>query len=304
MIKKQFLDRIKSEILLADGAWGTQLQSFGLKPGECPELWNIDQAKKVSMVAESYVKAGADIIETNSFGGSKIKLGEYGLQERCYELNKRAAEISREAAADKVIVFGSIGPTGKFLMTGEVLSDQMYESFLEQCTGLKAGGVNAFCIETFYDLQEAGIAIKAAKECGDLPVIVSFTFQKTGDADYNTIMGKSPEELVAEISKHNLTVLGTNCGNGITDMVEIVSKIKTANPNVPVLVQANAGLPELKDNGLVYSESAQLFRENVRKLVDAGASIIGGCCGTTPEYIAEMRKEVDNINLERRGADY
>ena len=295
MIKNDFIKRLQSEILLSDGAWGTELQKLGLKPGECPELCNLIQADRVLKIAHSYVKAGSNIIETNSFGGSKIKLCDYNLEDECYNLNKAAAEISRHAAGDSVMVFGSMGPTGKFLMTGEVTGEQLFDSFLDQCKGLKDGGIDVFCLETFYDLEEVRFAIEACRTFNDVPIAVSFTFQKDIENNFTTIMGNTVEEVYRTLNGLQVEIIGTNCGNGILDMIELVTQIKLLGLNKPILVQSNAGMPEIVDGKIQYNESAKFFRDHIQKVLDAGATIIGGCCGTTPEYISEMRQELNKI---------
>jgi 5-methyltetrahydrofolate--homocysteine methyltransferase len=293
---RELLNILKDKILLCDGAWGTQLQSMGLKSGDCPELWNLIHPEKIFHIAKSYVKAGSDIIETNSFGGSKIKLHEYGLEERCYEINKTAAQISRKAAGDK-FVFGSVGPTGKFLMTGEITKESLADSYKEQCLGLIDGGADTILLETFYDLEEACIAIDTVREICELPLAVSFTFQKTSENVYNTIMGNTVKEIYTElVLNKEVDIIGTNCGNGLIDIIPLVSEINKLFPSKTLLVQSNAGVPEVQDGVLIYNESPSLFRDNTNKLIENGVNIIGGCCGTTPEYISEIRQALNIID--------
>ena len=187
-MRKPFLEAIKeNKILISDGAWGTFLQVEGLQSGECPEEWNISHSDVVENIAKSYIEAGSDMVETNTFGGSKYKLNMFGLGDRTYELNKVGAELSRKAAGDDKWVIGSIGPSGAILMMGEVSEEELYEGFLKQVRGLTDGGVDAFCIETFSALDEAELAIKAAKTTG-LPIICTFTFEKGF-----SMMGVTPE---------------------------------------------------------------------------------------------------------------
>ncbi len=290
-------DKLKeNKILLSDGGWGTYLYAKGLQMGDCPELWNETHRNDVLEIAKTYIDAGADMVETNSFGGSKIKLADYDLGDKTYELNKLAAEISREAAGDDKFVLGSVGPTGKFLMMGDVTEEELYESFKIQIEGLRDGGVDAICIETFYDTQEAIIAINAVKENSDLEVITTFTFDKAVDGSYNTMMGVKPAVMAETLATAGVDIFGTNCGNGFEGMIEIVKEIRTANSELPILVHANAGLPIEENGKIVYPDSPERMAELTPTLVKAGANIIGGCCGTSPEHIKAIRTVIDKIN--------
>lgn len=288
---RNLLNRIQEQkVLLSDGAWGTMLFEKGLSAGECPELWNLSQRDKVLEVARSYIQAGADIIETNSFGGSGIKLALYGLEKKAEEINIEAAKISREAAGDKAIVLGSVGPCGKIIMMGDVTEDQIYQSFKEQCLALQKGGVDAIIIETMTALDEAILAIKAAKENTKLPVICTFTFDKTVDNTYRTMMGVSPSEMAEALINEGVNIIGTNCGNGFDGMIQISKEIREFSSNIPLLVQANAGMPQLIDGANVFPEGPQEMASKIPELKKIGVNIIGGCCGTTPEYITEFAK--------------
>lgn len=281
-------------VLVSDGAWGTFLQNMGLQVGECPELWNADHREKVLQIAASYIDAGADMIETNSFGGNRLKLAYYGLQNRAAELNRLAASISKEAAGDGVFVLGSIGPTGKILMMGDVTAEELYEVFKEQAAALAEGGADALIIETMSDLEEACIAIKAAREVTSLEIICTMTFALTSDGTYRTMMGVSPEEMVEALTSAGANIIGANCGNGMADMIELTKQLRSIHPLTPIMIQANAGMP-VYDNGLTtYNETPELMASHVKRLIEAGANIIGGCCGTTPSHITAIRKAVNN----------
>ena len=289
----KIIDQIKAgKVLVSDGAWGTFLQQKGMKPGECPEEWNITHPDEVFDIAKSYIEAGADMIETNSFGGTKFKVEKYGLGDKVFELNKAAAEISRKAAGDK-FVLGSVGPTGKILMMGDVTEEELYEAFKEQVKGLEVGGVDAIMIETMTDLDEARLAIQAAKENTNCEVFCTMTFEKTVQGEFRSMMGISPTEMVNTLIDAGAELIGANCGNGIANMIGIVEEIRKANSEIPILVHANAGMPIYKDGETVFPETPDEMSGLVPKIIAAGANIIGGCCGTTPDHICRVREMVD-----------
>ena len=279
-------------ILVSDGAWGTFIHQKGLRSDECPESWNLSRPDDIYDVALSYVEAGANTILTNSFGGSPFKLEPYGLKGKTYEVNKAAAEISRRAAGDEVLVLGSVGPTGKILMMGEVTEQELLDGFTEQIWGLADGGADAILIETMSDPDEARIAIRAAKSVTDKEVICTFTFSLTPANEYRTMMGTSPAEAVEMLVAEGADVIGANCGNGAAGMIEIVKQIREVNQELPVLIHANAGMPVLKDGVSVFPESPGEMSSQIDDLIDAGANIVGGCCGTTPEHISRIAEVV------------
>ena len=281
----------EGRILVSDGAWGTFLYQKGLKAGDCPERWCLDRYADVRDIAKSYIDAGADMVETNSFGGSSIKLKSYGLDGRATEINEAAAQASREAAGGRHVI-ASMGPTGKILVIGEVSEEELYESFKEQAVALEKGGADAICVETMMDKDEAAIAVRAAKENTSCEVICTFTFEKTKSGEYRTMMGTSPVEAAEAVIQAGTDIIGTNCGNGMERMVEIVRELRLAFPDKPILVHANAGLPETVDGELVYPETPEIMASFVPALVEAGANIIGGCCGTTPAHITAMKQAV------------
>jgi 5-methyltetrahydrofolate--homocysteine methyltransferase len=272
-------------ILVSDGAWGTLLQQRGLPPGECPELWNITHRADVLGVARGYIDAGADMIETNSFGASPSKLGHYGLAERAAELNEAAAAISRQAAGGDHFVIGSMGPTGTILMTGEVSEETLHEGFCIQAKALEKGGVDALCIETMSALDEACIAIRAARESAGCEIICTFTFDKTAAGEYRTMMGVTPTEMAAAVREAGADIIGANCGNGFENMIQIVQEIRDVDRLTPILIHANAGKPEVRDGMTVFPETPAMMASWAGDLIKAGANIIGGCCGTTPAHI-------------------
>lgn len=287
------INRLKEgKVLVSDGAWGTFLHKRGLQPGECPELWNVTHRDDILAIAQSYIDAGADMILTNSFGGSPIKLDHYGLKDRAFELNQTAAEISRQAAGDNHIVLGNIGPTGVMLMMGQISEQEMYDGFRIQAEALKKGGADAICIETMAAIDEGVLAVRAAKENTDLEVICSFTFEKTVQNDYRTMMGVTPYEMVKAIRDAGADIIGTNCGNGFDQMIYIVEEIRKVDPSTPILVHANAGVPLIEEGETIFPETPEMMASKVKELINCGANIIGGCCGTTPDHIRALVKEI------------
>jgi 5-methyltetrahydrofolate--homocysteine methyltransferase len=282
----------EGKVLVSDGAWGTFLHQRGLQVGECPESWNETHRDDVFAIAKSYVDAGADMILTNSFGGSPIKLNHYGLKEKASVLNELAAAISREAAGDNHFVLGSIGPTGAMLMMGDVTEQELYEGFFLQAEALKRGGVDAICVETMSALDEAQIAVRAAKEATGLEVVCTFTFEKKVAEHFRTMMGVTPQEIINTLKPVGANIIGANCGNGFEQMIDIVKDMRNVDKTIPILVHANAGLPIFKDGKTVFPETPEMMASRVQLLISSGANIIGGCCGTTPEHIKALAKEI------------
>jgi len=287
----------QGKTLVSDGAWGTFLQAKGLNAGECPELWNVDHPDAVLDIAQSYIEAGADTIETNSFGGNRFKLEGFGLEDKVYELNKRAAEISRQAAGDDKYVLGSIGPTGKMLIMEDVTEEELYEAFKEQAVALYEGGADALVIETMTALDEATIAVRACRENTPCEVICTMTFDYLLTGEYRTMMGVSPSEMVVALKVAGAHIVGANCSNGIEGMVKITEEIRSVDKNIPVLIHANAGLPILQGTCTVFPESPEMMAAFAPQLAKVGANIIGGCCGTTPAHIHKLVEVLNSENL-------
>jgi len=280
----------KGKTLVSDGAWGTFLHKKGLQSGECPELWNLTHFDDVKSIAADYVAAGSDMVQTNSFGGSRYKLEHFGCAEEVAQINEMAARASREAAGDDRFVIASIGPTGKMLLTEEVSEDEMYEAFKVQAMALEKGGADAACIETMSDTEEASLAIKAVRENTKLEIICTFSFERNTRGEYRTMFGISPTQAAKAATEAGADIIGTNCGNGIERMIDIVKEIRLAAPDVPILVHANAGLPQNIDGKDVFPETPEDMARLAPALSKAGADIIGGCCGTTPAHIKAMKE--------------
>ncbi|MEJ2194801.1 MAG: homocysteine S-methyltransferase family protein [Ignavibacteriaceae bacterium] len=291
--KRSIIKTIENgKVLISDGGWGTYLHSLGLEVGECPEIWNVTQREKVLSIPKSYIEAGADMVLTNTFGAHPVRLEHYGLQDRAFELNEAGAAISREAAGDEHFVLGSIGPSGAIIMMEEIPEETVYDGFRIQVEALAKGGADAICIETMSEIAEACLAIRAAKEFTDLEVICTFTYQKTVQGYYRSMMGVSPADMITAVKEAGVDIIGANCGIGFDQMVEIVKEIRVADKLTPVLVQANAGIPVIKNAKTVFPETPEMMRPKVKELMNAGANIIGGCCGTTPEHLRVIVSEI------------
>ncbi len=294
---KPMLERIANgEVLISDGAMGTFLYAHGLSRWECPESWCISHPNVVKGIAAEYVAAGSDIVETNSFGGNSFRLGWYGLADRVREFNLAAAALAREAMGNNGYVAASIGPTGQFVESegGKASPEQLYDSFAEQIVILADGGVDAFCIETMSSVIEATQAIRAAKENTRLPVLCTFTLEHTPNGFFTT-KGVSPERAAIEAAEAGADIVGANCGNGIENMIPITRRMRAALPGVPILIQANADVPILKDGKTIFKATPEYMALMVEELIRAGANIIGGCCGTTPDHIAAIARVARNF---------
>lgn len=291
-MKRVSKDLKAKRFLVSDGAWGTFLARRGLQPGQCPELWNVERRDVVAEIARSYAEAGSDLISTNSFGGTRFKLAHYGLADRTSELNEAAAAITRKSVGPKKCVFASMGPTGKILLTGDVTEEELYDAFKEQAVALERGGADAACIETMLAIDEAAIAIRAVKENTKLEILCTFTFDRIADGTFRTMMGVTPGDAAKAALKAGADIVGTNCGQGPEGMVEIVKAIRAAVPRAPIIVQANAGLPVRVKDQDTFPETPKMMARRVPDLIAAGATIIGGCCGTTPDHIRAIRAAV------------
>ncbi|RMF86727.1 MAG: methionine synthase [Planctomycetota bacterium] len=279
-------------VVLTDGAWGTQMQARGLPIGACPDEWNLSHPDEVEAVAASYVEAGSRVILTNTFGANRIILERHQLADKAVEINRAGAAISRKAAGDRAKVFASIGPTGVMLMMGERTEDELRAAFEEQAQALAEGGADAIVIETMADTAEAVLAVTAAKQTG-LPVVACMTYDSGKDLD-RTMMGITPEQAAEKLAEAGADAIGANCGQGIEGYIGICRRLKAAT-DLPIWIKANAGLPEIVDGKAVYRQTPEGFASRLPELVEAGASFVGGCCGTSPEFIRAARKVLDEL---------
>jgi len=281
-------------ILLADGATGTNLFAMGLESGEAPELWNETAPEKIARLHQGFVDAGADIILTNSFGGTRHRLKLHHAQDRVHELNKRAAEIARavaDTAGRRVITAGSVGPTGELLVPlGAMTYDEAVDAFAEQIAGLKAGGAEVAWIETMSAPDEIRAAIEGAIRAG-LPYTYTGSFDTAG----RTMMGLLPKDIhgVADGIAERPVAVGANCGVGASDILSTLLDMSDAKPDATIIIKGNCGIPEFRGTEIHYSGTPELMSDYVRLAVDGGARIVGGCCGTSFEHLAAMRKALD-----------
>ncbi len=288
-------------VLLADGATGTNLFGMGLASGEAPELWNEDAPEKIEALHRNFIDAGADIILTNSFGGTRHRLKLHAADDRVFELNRKAASIARTAAENagrKVIVAGSVGPTGELLEPlGALTYDEAVSAFREQMEGLKAGGADIAWIETMSAPAEAKAAAQAAIDVG-LPYTYTFSFDTAG----RSMMGLAPKDVhgVGENLDQPAAAVGANCGVGASDILASLLDMTAARPDAVVIVKGNCGIPEFRGTEIHYSGTPELMSDYVRLAVDSGARIVGGCCGTSFAHLAAMRSALDSHRPQGR----
>lgn len=294
-MKKHLIDRLDAgEILIADGSTGATLMAAGLPAGTPPELWNVENTEQILSLHKAFLDAGSQIILTNTFGGTRIKLEKAGLGERTIELNRHAAKLAREAAGDQAYVAGDLGPTGELMAPlGKLTFERALETFTEQARVLADEGVDLLWVETMTDLNEARAAVMGAKKAGDLPIFCSLSFGPKG----RTIMGVRAGQAAKELWDLGLTAVGANCGEGIPPVLEALKQMQEVLPGAPLIAKPNAGLPRLVDGKTVYSMTPQDFSAHTPEFVALGAKIIGGCCGSTHEHVAAVAAAVKNLEI-------
>ncbi len=288
---KDFLKDIENRVLIHDGSKGYMLQRLGLKGGECGELWNLTNQEAVREVYRAYLEAGSDVIQTNTFPGNRVHLSKYGLGDKTYDINYWGAKLAKEVAGDSAYVCASLGPTGiLFEPSGELSFQKAYEIYCEQVKAVADGGADIINFETFTDLAELRAAYLAARDTTDLPVICSLAFENNG----RTLMGTDPFTAVAVLKALGVDMAGTNCSFGPEHMAGIVKSLHDAGCGY-LSVKPNAGLPEVTEDKVVYKETPEHFAELAAAFIDNGARLIGGCCGTTPEYIKALKEKVAGL---------
>lgn len=286
-----FLKEIEKRVLVHDGSKGYLLQKMGLQGGECGELWNITNKEAVRRVYRSYIEAGSDVIQTNTFPGNRLYLKKYSLENKAYEINYMGAKLAREEAGDNIFVSASIGPTGLlFEPLGDLCFDTAYEIFSEQVNAVVDGGADIINFETFTDIAELRAALLAAKDTTDIPVICSLAFESGG----RTLMGTDPFVAVHVLKSLGADMIGTNCSFGPEHLLSIAHAMYNAGGGF-LSIKPNAGLPKVSDGAVMYEESAEHFAEVTAEFVKYGARLLGGCCGTTPEYIKSLKNRVRDI---------
>ncbi len=289
-----------NEYLIADGGMGTMLMAAGLEQGDPPEMWNVLHPDRIRSVHRGYIEAGAQIILTNSFGGTRFRLKLHKLQDRAFELNKAAAELARaaaDAADHPVVVGGSIGPSGEIMEpVGALCYNEAVAGFAEQAAGLAAGGVDVLWIETMSDISEVRAAVQGCREASDLPIVATMTFDTNG----RTMMGITPVQAFTELSAMNLIALGGNCGNGPQEIEGVVQAMYATNQTYPLVAKSNAGIPEYVHGHLHYNGTPEVMADYAVKVRNYGARIIGACCGSTPAHVAAMRDALANAPIEHQ----
>jgi 5-methyltetrahydrofolate--homocysteine methyltransferase len=285
---------IRERILVGDGAMGTALMAKGLEAGMCMDLWNADNPQPVIEVLSAYREAGADMLTTNTFGANRWKLSAYDAGDRVAEVNAAAVEVARKAADGKAFVLGDVGPTGRFMEPlGTDPRSAFVEVFAEQASALAAAGADAIILETFTALDEMLAAVEAAAASG-VPVIASMSYSRDAAGTFHTMMGNDIPSSTAAIIAAGASVVAANCGTGPEDYLGIAAELCRAS-SVPVMIQPNAGVPQLVEGKTVFPMSADELGAYVERFLDIGVRVIGGCCGTTAEHIAAIRAEVDRI---------
>ncbi len=279
----------ESKTILLDGAMGTMLMSKGMEAGQAPEKMNLDHPEIVQEIHRAYIEAGSNVILTNTFGANRFRLMRHKLDDRVREINQTAARLARQVADEfpNVIVAGSMGPTGELMAPlGKLSFEDAVQAFAEQAAGLSSGGVDVIWIETMADLQEVKAAVQGTRSVTRLPIVVTMTFESRG----RTMMGVTPEQLVRLAGELELSAVGANCGKGPQELEAVIERMHKAGCQIPIIAKANAGIPKLIEGKVIYDGSPEIMAEHARVVNQSGATLIGACCGSSPDHIREMRR--------------
>jgi len=286
-----FLKLVNDRIVFFDGAMGTMLLAAGLPGGGVPELWNLEKPDVVLDVYQQYYNAGADVVHTNTFGASTLKLGVKGHAEQMESINLAAVQLARRVCPENAFVAGDMGPTGEMLKPmGTATFEILEEAFFLQATALIKGGADIISIETMFSLDEATAALKAAKRAGNIPVVAGITYNKTPNGFY-TMMGETIEQCATTLAENGADAVACNCTLGSSDFLELVRELRKATPK-PILIQPNAGKPIPKDNITIYEQTPSEFAADIKRIIDEGADMVGGCCGTNAAFVEEIVRTI------------
>jgi len=286
-----FLKLVKDRIVFFDGAMGTMLLAAGLPSGGVPELWNLEKPDVVLDVYQQYYNAGADVVHTNTFGASTLKLGVKGHAEQMESINLAAVQLARRVCPENAFVAGDMGPTGEMLKPmGTATFEMLEEAFFLQASALIKGGADIISIETMFSLDEATAALKAAKRAGNIPVVAGITYNKTPNGFY-TMMGETIEQCATTLAENGADAVACNCTLGSSDFLELVRELRKATPK-PILIQPNAGKPIPKDNITIYEQTPSEFAADIKRIIDEGADMVGGCCGTNAAFVEEIVRTI------------
>ncbi len=289
------MELAQKKLVVFDGAMGTMLIAAGLKSGNIPELWNIEKPEIVMSVHQQYYEAGVDVVHTNTFGGSAMKLQQKGLSDQMEAINTAAVRLARRVCPKNAFVAGDLGPTGKMLKPfGDVGIEELVETFHRQASALLKAGVDLISIETMFSLEEAVAAVRGAKQAGDCPVIASITYNKT-PGGFFTIMGESVEQCVSAFEKEAVDVIGSNCTLGSKDMIDLTKELRRRTKK-PILLQPNAGKPVQKEGVTTYEQTADEFAADIQKIIHEGANMVGGCCGTNADFMKTIVNALSQSN--------
>jgi 5-methyltetrahydrofolate--homocysteine methyltransferase len=289
--KKPILDLIQEHVVILDGAMGSLLIDQGLPPGTPPEIWNVKKPEQIEKIHQEYFQAGSDVVLTNTFGGSSLKLSASKHGNSIEEYNQKAVEIAKKSCPGNGYVAGDIGPSGAFLPpVGNATIIDFESNYLEQTKILAEAGVDFLFIETMVDLKEACAAVKAAKQVSNLPVFACMTYKKT-KRGFFTIMGNSVDQCIDSLEKLGVDAIGANCTIGSDDMIELIQQINNLT-DLPIIAKPNAGIPQLINGQTVYPTTPKEFAKDISRIVKNNVKVVGGCCGTNPDYIKKITQKI------------